>query len=328
MSTLLEEVSVQENLDKNCAIQTINSEIDTIIKLRDSLGKSFTQALNAMQNAKGRIIITGMGKSGHIGKKIAASLASTGTPSFFVHPAEASHGDLGMITNDDVVIAISNSGESKELVDILNYCKRFGITLISITKNPDSSLGKAGDIILQLPNNGEACPLGLAPTSSTTATLVLGDILTAGLIQRRGFTKADFNDRHPGGKLGSILQKVSDLMHIDSAMPILDENADMQRVLLEMTSKRLGCVGFINSLGELTGMLTDGDLRRCLSAQILEEKAINIMTKNPKTISKDLLASEAMKIMHEKKITNIFVVEDNKPVGVIHIHDLLNNGVA
>lgn len=328
MSTLLEEVSVQENLDRNCAIQTINSEIDTIIKLRDSLGKSFTQALNAMQNAKGRIIITGMGKSGHIGKKIAASLASTGSPSFFVHPAEASHGDLGMITNDDVVIAISNSGESKELVDILNYCKRFGITLISITKNPDSSLGKAGDIILQLPNNGEACPLGLAPTSSTTATLVLGDILTAGLIQRRGFTKADFNDRHPGGKLGSILQKVSDLMHTDSAMPILDENADMQRVLLEMTSKRLGCVGFVNNLGEFTGMLTDGDLRRCLSAQILEEKAINIMTKNPKTISKDILASEAMKIMHEKKITNIFVVEDNKPVGVIHIHDLLNNGVA
>ena len=237
---LEQNISVQENLDKNCAIQTINSEIDTIIKLRDSLGKSLTQALDAMQNAKGRIIITGMGKSGHIGKKIAASLASTGTPSFFVHPAEASHGDLGMITEDDVVIAISNSGESRELVDILNYCKRFGITLISITKNPKSSLGKAGDIVLELPNNGEACPLGLAPTSSTTATLVLGDILTAGLIQRRGFTKADFNDRHPGGKLGSILQKVSDLMHTDSAMPILDENADMQRVLLEMTSKRLG----------------------------------------------------------------------------------------
>lgn len=329
MTIMLEQnISVQENLDKNCAIQTINSEIDTIIKLRDSLGKSLTQALDAMQNAKGRIIITGMGKSGHIGKKIAASLASTGTPSFFVHPAEASHGDLGMITEDDVVIAISNSGESRELVDILNYCKRFGITLISITKNPKSSLGKAGDIVLELPNNGEACPLGLAPTSSTTATLVLGDILTAGLIQRRGFTKADFNDRHPGGKLGSILQKVSDLMHTDSAMPILDENADMQRVLLEMTSKRLGCVGFINAQGELTGMLTDGDLRRCLSAQILEEKAINIMTKNPKTINKDMLASEAMKIMHDKKITNIFIVEDNKPVGVIHIHDLLNNGVV
>lgn len=329
METLLENpISIQENLDKNCAIQTINSEIDTIIKLRDSLDRSLTQALNLMQSAKGRIIITGMGKSGHIGKKIAASLASTGTPSFFVHPAEASHGDLGMITEDDVVIAISNSGESRELVDILNYCKRFGIKLIAITKNSESSLGKAGDIVLQLPNNGEACPLGLAPTNSTTATLVLGDILTAGLIQRKGFTKSDFNQRHPGGKLGSILQRVSDLMHTNSEMPILDENSNMQQVLLEMTSKRLGCVGFVNKEGIFTGMLTDGDLRRCLSAQILEEKAINIMTKNPKTISKDTMASEAMKIMHDKKITNIFVLEDNKPIGVIHIHDLLNKGVA
>lgn len=316
------------NKDIECAVKTIDREIDTIQKLKQSLNETFTQALDVMQNAKGRIIITGMGKSGHIGKKIAASLASTGTPSFFVHPAEASHGDLGMITEDDVVVAISNSGESKELVDILNYCKRFGIKLIAITKNPESSLGKAGDIVLQLPNNGEACPLGLAPTSSTTATLVLGDILTAGLIERKGFTKADFNARHPGGKLGSILQKVSDLMHTGAEMPILEENSDMQRVLLEMTSKRLGCVGFINSDGELTGMLTDGDLRRCLSPQILQEKAINLMTKNPKTISKDVMASEAMKIMHDKKITNIFVLENQKPIGVIHIHDLLNNGVA
>ena len=211
MQTLEREISIQENLDKNCAIHTINSEIDTIIKLRDSLDSSLTKALDVMQNTKGRIILTGMGKSGHIGKKIAASLASTGTPSFFVHPAEASHGDLGMITEDDVVIAISNSGESRELVDILNYCKRFGIKLIAITKNAESSLGKAGDIVLQLPNNGEACPLGLAPTSSTTATLVLGDILTTALIERKGFTKSDFNMRHPGGKLGSILQKVSNL---------------------------------------------------------------------------------------------------------------------
>ena len=316
------------NKDIECAVKTIDREIDTIQKLKQSLNETFTQALDVMQNAKGRIIITGMGKSGHIGKKIAASLASTGTPSFFVHPAEASHGDLGMITEDDVVVAISNSGESKELVDILNYCKRFGIKLIAITKNPESSLGKAGDIVLQLPNNGEACPLGLAPTSSTTATLVLGDILTAGLIERKGFTKADFNARHPGGKLGSILQKVSDLMHTGAEMPILEEHSDMQRVLLEMTSKRLGCVGFINSDGELTGMLTDGDLRRCLSPQILQEKAINLMTKNPKTISKDAMASEAMKIMHDKKITNIFVLENQKPIGVIHIHDLLNNGVA
>lgn len=321
-------ISVQENLDKNCAIRTINSEIDTIIKLRDSLDCSLTQALNLMQNAKGRIILTGMGKSGHIGKKIAASLASTGTPSFFVHPAEASHGDLGMITEDDVIIAISNSGESRELVDILNYSKRFGIKLIAITKNPESSLGKAGDIVLKLPNNGEACPLGLAPTNSTTATLVLGDILTAGLIQRKGFTKADFNERHPGGKLGSILKRVSDLMHVGSEMPILEENSNMQQVLLEMTSKRLGCVGFVNQSGELTGMLTDGDLRRCLTPEILNKKAIELMTKNPKTVSKDIMASEAIKIMHEKKITNIFVVEDKTPIGVIHIHDLLNSGVA
>lgn len=315
--------------DLNSAFRTIDSEIDTINKLRETLSDgSLTNALDLMQKAAGRIIITGMGKSGHIGKKIAASLASTGTPSFFVHPAEASHGDLGMITEQDIVIAISNSGESKELIDILNYCKRFGITLIAITKNPESSLGKAGDIVLRLPNNGEACPLGLAPTNSTTATLVLGDILTVGMIERKGFSKSDFNDRHPGGKLGSILQRVSDLMHTGEEMPLLEEHTNMQAALLEMTSKRLGCVGFVNAQGNLTGMLTDGDLRRCLSAKILEEKASNLMTKNPKTISKDALASEALKIMHDKKITNLFVIENNKPIGVIHIHDLLNNGVV
>ena len=232
-----------------------------------------------------------------------------------------------MITEDDVVIAISNSGESRELIDILNYCKRFGISIIAITKNPESSLGKAGNIVLVLPNNGEACPLGLAPTSSTTATLVLGDILTIGLIERKGFSKEDFNARHPGGKLGSILKHVSDLMHTGEEMPILEEHSNMQAVLLEMTSKRLGCVGFVNSQGLLTGMLTDGDLRRWLSPQILEKHACELMTKNPKTVSKDIMASEAMKIMHDKKITNLFVLENGFPVGVIHIHDLLNNGV-
>lgn len=322
------EVSSKFLSDKNCAVRTVDMEIETIIKLRDSLDESLSQALDLMQNAKGRIVITGMGKSGHIGKKIAASLASTGSPSFFVHPAEASHGDLGMITENDVVLAISNSGESKELLDILNYCKRFGIPLISITKNPKSSLGRAGDIVLKLPDNGEACPLGLAPTSSTTATLVLGDILTTGLIERRGFTKEDFNARHPGGKLGSILQRVSDLMHVGEDIPILNENSDMQKVLIEMTSKRLGCVGFVNENGDLTGMLTDGDLRRCLTSKILDEKAVNLMTKNPKTISKDAMVSEVLKIMHDKKITNMFVVENSKPIGVIHIHDLLNSGVA
>ena len=325
----LEMQKSQIELDRISAIKTIDSEIDTINHLKDSVkAENLTKALDFMQNSKGRIIITGMGKSGHIGRKIAASLASTGTPSFFVHPAEASHGDLGMITEDDVVVAISNSGESRELIDILNYCKRFGIKLIAITKNAESSLGKAGDVVLELPNNGEACPLGLAPTSSTTATLVLGDILTVGMIERKGFSKEDFNDRHPGGKLGSILKRVSDLMHIGQDMPILDENSNMQAVLLEMTSKRLGCVGFINQTGDLTGILTDGDLRRCLSSKILEEKAVDLMTKNPKTIAPNAMSAEALKIMHDKKITNLFVVENKKPVGVIHIHDLLNNGVA
>ena len=319
----------QMESDRLSAIKTIDSEIRAIEELKKSLdAESLTKALDFMQNSTGRIIITGMGKSGHIGKKIAASLASTGTPSFFVHPAEASHGDLGMITDDDVVIAISNSGESRELIDILNYCKRFGIKLIAITKNQDSSLGKAGDVVLLLPNNGEACPLGLAPTSSTTATLVLGDILTIRMIERKGFSKEDFNDRHPGGKLGSILKLVSDLMHTGQDMPLLDENANMQAVLLEMTSKRLGCVGFVNSAGILTGILTDGDLRRCLSAQILSEKAADLMTRNPKTIAPEAMTAEALKIMHDKKITNLFVVDNLKPVGVIHIHDLLNNGVA
>ena len=319
----------QMESDRLSAIKTIDSEIRAIEELKKSLdAESLTKALDFMQHSTGRIIITGMGKSGHIGKKIAASLASTGTPSFFVHPAEASHGDLGMITDDDVVIAISNSGESRELIDILNYCKRFGIKLIAITKNQDSSLGKAGDVVLLLPNNGEACPLGLAPTSSTTATLVLGDILTIRMIERKGFSKEDFNDRHPGGKLGSILKRVSDLMHTGQDMPLLDENANMQAVLLEMTSKRLGCVGFVNSAGILTGILTDGDLRRCLSAQILSEKAADLMTRNPKTIAPEAMTAEALKIMHDKKITNLFVVDNLKPVGVIHIHDLLNNGVA
>ena len=328
-ATINSELEVKSSQDRESALRTLNTEVEAILALKNSVALSkLTEALDMMQNASGRIIVTGMGKSGHIGKKIAASLASTGTPSFFVHPAEASHGDLGMITEDDVVIAISNSGESKELVDIVNYCKRFGIELISITKNAESSLGKASNVVLELPKYNEACPLGLAPTSSTTATLVLGDILTVGLIERKGFSKEDFNVRHPGGKLGSILKRVGDLMHTGQSMPILDENSNMQTVLLEMTSKCLGCVGFINQNGDLTGMLTDGDLRRCLSTSILDEKAINLMTKNPKTVTKDMISAEALKIMHDKKITNMFVLEGSKPVGVIHLHHLLNNGVA
>ena len=317
-----------QNTDIISAINTIDCEIDAIKELKSLLDENLTKALDLIENAKGRIILTGMGKSGHIAKKIAASLASTGTPSFFMHPAEASHGDLGMVTDDDVIIAISNSGESKELIDILNYSKRFDIKLIAITKNPNSSLGKAGDIVLRLPLSKEACPLGLAPTSSTTATLVLGDVITVGMIERKGFSKAQFNQRHPGGKLGSILQKVKDLMHTNNEMPILKENASMDEIILEMTSKRLGCVGFVDTNGNFCGMFTDGDLRRCINENLRNVKAKDVMTKNPITVDKELFASEAIKIMNKNKITNLFVIENKKPIGTLHIHDLLKSGIA
>jgi len=317
-----------QNTDILNAIQTIDVEIEALNELKNLLDSNLTKALDMIEQTQGRVIITGMGKSGHIGKKIAASLASTGTPSFFMHPAEASHGDLGMVTENDLIIAISNSGESRELIDILNYSKRFGIKLISITKNPDSSLGKAGDIVLKLPLSKEACPLGLAPTSSTTATLVLGDILTVAMIERRGFSKSQFNQRHPGGKLGSILQRVKDMMHKGDEMPLLKTSATINEIILEMTSKRLGCVGFTNDNGDFCGMFTDGDLRRCLNTDLKNAKASDIMTKNPITANKEMFASEAIKILNEKKITNLFVVEDNKAVGVIHIHDLLKAGIA
>ncbi len=313
--------------DIQSAKNTINKEIENLRILEAELDGTLTKALDIMQNTSGRIIFTGMGKSGIIAKKIVASLASTGSPSFFVHPAEASHGDLGMLSEDDVVVAISNSGESKELADILNYCKRFGISLIAITKNEQSTLGKLADVVLKLPNGEEACPLGLAPTSSTTATLVLGDILTVALMERKQFTKMDFNQRHPGGKLGSVLLKVSDLMHTKEELPILPETVSIQEALIEMTSKRLGCVGFVDSASCLTGILTDGDLRRILTANILDKNVQTLMTKNPKTITASALASEAIKIMNEKKITNLFVLENNKPIGVIHIHDCLKNKV-
>lgn len=319
-----------ENTDILCAQRTIDREIDALRVLEKELGGSLSKALDLMQNAKGRVIVTGMGKSGHIGRKIAATLASTGTPSFFVHPAEASHGDLGMFTEDDVVLAISNGGESRELSDVLVYCKRYGIPLIAMTKNPDSSLGKAGDVLLKLPDNGEACPLGLAPTSSTTSTLVLGDALAVCLIERKGFTKTDYKKRHPGGKLGAILQKVSDLMHTGAEVPLVNENASMQEALLTMTSKMLGCVGIQNGSGELIGIITDGDLRRCMSPDILTRKASSVMTKNPKVIAPDVLAAEALNTMNNtgNGITQLFVTQDKKPVGIIHIHDCLRVGVA
>ena len=319
-----------ENKDIISSKHTIDKEIEALRMMEDSLNGNLTEALDLMQKIEGRVIVTGMGKSGHVGSKIAATLASTGTPSFFVHPGEASHGDLGMITSKDCVLAISNSGETRELSDIIIYCKRYGIPLIAVTKNPESALGKAGDILLTLPNDGEACPLGLAPTSSTTATIVLGDILAIALLERKGFTKTDFKQRHPGGKLGAFLQKVSDLMHKGSELPLVKESASMQEVILTMTAKMLGCVGVIDESGNLVGMITDGDLRRSMSNDVMTKTAKDIMTVNPKTITGDILVAEALNIMNNtgKGITQLFVVDNKLPIGIIHMHDCLKSGVA
>ncbi len=309
---------------------TIAKEIETLKIMDKELDENLSKALDLMQSTKGRVIVTGMGKSGHIARKIAATLSSTGTPAFFVHPAEASHGDLGMFTNDDVVLAISNGGESKELADILVYCKRYGIPLIAMTKNPQSTLGKAGNILLKLPDNGEACPLGLAPTSSTTATLVLGDVLAVALIERKGFSSLDYKQRHPGGKLGAVLKKVSDLMHTGDEIPLVPEYISLKDAILVMSSKMLGCVGIVNKDGELIGILTDGDLRRIFSNCNFDCKVSDVMVKNPKTIAPDVLLVEAINKMNNtgKGITQLFVVENKKPIGIIHIHDCLRAGVA
>ena len=316
--------------DLQHAITTIDREIETLEILKNNLDHTLSDALNILQNTKGRVIVTGMGKSGHIGRKIAATFASTGTVSFFVHPGEASHGDLGMIADDDAIIAISYSGESKELSDILVYAKRHNIPLIAITKNPQSALGKNATLVLKLPDNGEACPLGLAPTSSTTATLVLGDVLAIDLMERRGFSAADFRQRHPGGKLGAMLCRVADIMHKGEEIPLVKENANMQEALLVMTEKMLGCVGIINNSNQLIGIITDGDLRRWMSPDLITEKVIKVMTKNPKVISPNALIVDAVNMMNNtgKGITNLFVTEDQKPIGVIHIHDCLKAGVA
>ena len=313
--------------DLKHAVETIDREIETLEILKNNLDGNLSKALDLLQNTKGRVIVTGMGKSGHIARKMAATFASTGTVSFFVHPAEASHGDLGMISDDDVIIAISYSGESKELSDILIYAKRHNIPLIAITRNPQSALGKNSSLVLKLPDNGEACPLGLAPTSST---IVLGDVLAVDLMERRGFSATDFRQRHPGGKLGAILCKVSDIMHKGDDVPLLKEDAIMQDALLVMSEKTLGCVGIVDNDGHLSGIITDGDLRRWMSPSIITEKVSKVMTKNPKVIGPDALIVDAVNMMNNtgRGITNLFVVQEGKPVGVIHIHDCLKAGVA
>jgi arabinose-5-phosphate isomerase len=296
--------------------------------LDGELGEAVEKAVATIRAARGRVIVSGMGKSGHIGRKIAATLASTGTPAFFLHPAEASHGDLGMVTTDDVVLAFSWSGETAELADLIEYAKRFAIPLVAVASRRDSALGRAADILLELPPVEEACPNGLAPTTSTTIQLVLGDALAMALIEDRGFSAQDFRQFHPGGKLGARLHKVDDLMHMGADVPLLPEGAAMSDVILTMTGKRFGCVGLLDGAGRLAGIITDGDLRRHWTGLMPEQKPAEIMTRAPLTAPLGSLASAALETMNRRKITVLFILEDGKPAGILHIHDLLRAGVA
>ena len=294
----------------------------------DTLDETFVAAVDIVHRAAGRTVVTGMGKSGHIARKISSTLSSTGTPSFYVHPGEASHGDLGMIARDDVVIALSNSGETPELSDVINYCRRFNVPLIAITGRAGSSLADNADCTLLLPAIAEACPMGLAPTTSTTAMLAIGDALAIALLDRRGFTAEDFQVLHPGGQLGQNLMRVADLMHSEEALPLLDANASVGDAILEMTTKGFGCAGVIDDQGRLTGIITDGDLRRHMSDTLLRLTCGHVMTPDPKTIRAQALASEALGLMNASQITSLFVAEDRHPLGILHIHDCLRAGIA
>jgi arabinose-5-phosphate isomerase len=296
--------------------------------LDGELGLALEAAIAAIRAARGKVVVSGMGKSGHIGRKVAATLASTGTPAFFLHPGEASHGDLGVIAQDDVILAFSWSGETAELADLIEYSRRFAIPLIAAASKRDSALGRAADILLLLPRIEEACPNGLAPTTSTTLQLVLGDALAVALIEDRGFSAQDFRQFHPGGKLGAQLHKVDDLMHGGDDMPLLPEGASMSEVILAMTGKRLGCVGLTDSSGRLSGIITDGDLRRHWGDGMQERSPADIMNRAPRVARAGTLASAALEAMNRTKITVLFIVDDDKPVGVLHIHDLLRAGVA
>lgn len=299
-----------------------------IAALEGPLGDGFARAVELIRKSRGRVVLAGMGKSGHIARKIAATLASTGTPASFVHPAEASHGDLGMITGDDVVIMISNSGESPELRDILAYTRRFAVPLIAITAAPESTLGKEADIVLPLPRAREACPNGLAPTTSTLLQLALGDALAVALLEDKGFSALDFRKFHPGGKLGAQLKHVRDLMRGHDELPLGPAAMAMADVLIVMTGRSYGCFGVIDDEGRLVGIITDGDLRRNMSADLLDREAGAVMTRAPKTIAPDALASEALEQLNSLKITSLFVIDAaRRPLGLIHIHDLLRAGV-
>ena len=314
------------------ALRTLEAERDGVAALSaamcDSLGASFVAAVDTIRQAHGRVIVTGMGKSGHIARKIAATLASTGSPAFFVHAAEASHGDLGMITSDDVMLVMSWSGETEELKDLIAYSRRFGIALIAVTVNAESTLGKAADIVLALPAAREACPHNLAPTTSALMQLALGDALAIALLESRGFTAIDFGVFHPRGKLGAALKLVRDVMHPGEAVPLIARGSPMSEAIVEMSTKGFGCVAVTDRDGRLSGVITDGDLRRHMRADLMQSPVDAIMTASPKTVRPDQLAGEALQILNSSKITALIVVEAERPVGIVHFHDLLRAGVA
>ncbi len=314
------------------ALRTLGTNSEGIAALaaamRDGLGRPFVAAVDTIREARGRVIVTGMGKSGHVARKIAATLASTGTPAFFVHAGEASHGDLGMITSDDVMLVLSWSGETEELTDLINYSRRFAIMLIAITVSADSTLGKAADIVLVLPPAREACPHNLAPTTSTLMQLALGDALAIALLESRGFTAVDFSVFHPRGKLGAALKLVRDVMHPGNAVPLIGAGAPMSEAIVEMSAKGFGCVAVTDAAGKLAGVVTDGDLRRHMRGDLLKAPVEKVMTASPKTVRPDQLASEALQLLNASKITALIVVDSGRPVGIVHFHDLLRAGVA
>lgn len=310
----------------DAAREVLHREIEGIQAIESSLDDVFIRAVETLSVIKGRVIVSGMGKSGHIARKIAATMASTGTPAYFVHPSEASHGDLGMITKDDAVICLSNSGETSELRDMIAYTRRYQIPLIGIARREGSALTEAADIGIVLPEIPEASPTG-APTTSTTMMLAYGDALAMALLTKKGFSRDDFGALHPGGKLGKAFVRIGNLMHGSDELPLVNENALMKEVLITMTAKRFGCAGVTNAKGEMIGIITDGDLRRHIDKDFMNTSASIVMTKNPITVYAQMLAAEALGIMNSKSITCLFVVEDKKPIGIIHIHDCLRAGV-
>lgn len=319
-------MQTQGDKDIASARKVLAIEIKGLEALENWLDSKFAEAVDLIFSCKGRVVLSGMGKSGHIARKIAATFASTGTPALFVHPGEASHGDLGMVTKNDVVILLSNSGETSELGDIINYSKRFSIPLIGIVRRETSVLVEASDVALILPEVPEVTETK-APTTSTTMMLALGDAIAIALLERRGFTNDDYGVFHPGGKLGAAFIKVKDLMHKGDELPLVPEDMRMANVLIEITAKRFGCAGVINKNGDMIGIITDGDLRRHMSSNIIEEQAFSVMTRSPKTIEAASLATKALNIMQEKSITSLFVMDGKKPIGILHIHDILRAGV-